>query len=211
MPRGPSSTEHCVVSKGSEGITSGVDTVSRMLLLQLWRTLRGTAWLRLRGVKGAFPAYVRGQLPRITVLGAMEAGPRLKFDGLQFPADITVGPKGRLTLGRNVFINRGVIIAAHDSVVIDDDARLAELCSVHDTNVHQVEEGERVKTAPVSIGRNAWIGPKAVILPGVSIGDSAVVGAGAIVTCDVPARTLFAGNPAVHVRDLDAPPGWVRT
>jgi len=59
-----------------------------------------------------------------------------------------------------------------------------------------------VRTAPVTIGRNVWIGRGAVLLPGVTIGDHAVVAAGAIVTKDVPAAAVVAGNPARVVRDL---------
>lgn len=52
------------------------------------------------------------------------------------------------------------------------------------------------------VGDNVWIGNRAIVLPGVTIGDGAVVGAGSVVTRDVPARTVVAGNPARVVREL---------
>jgi maltose O-acetyltransferase len=63
----------------------------------------------------------------------------------------------------------------------------------------------------VHIGDNVWIGRSAIILPGVTIGDNAVVAAGAVVTKDVPDATLVAGNPARVVRTLVVDDGWRRT
>jgi acetyltransferase-like isoleucine patch superfamily enzyme len=61
----------------------------------------------------------------------------------------------------------------------------------------------KLKTAPVKIGNNVWIGMGAVILKGVTIGDNAVVAAGAIVTRSVPANTIVAGNPAAAVKKFE--------
>ena len=58
----------------------------------------------------------------------------------------------------------------------------------------------KLKTAPVKIGDNVWIGMNAVILKGVTIGENSVVAAGAVVTKSVPANTVVAGNPAVAVK-----------
>jgi len=55
---------------------------------------------------------------------------------------------------------------------------------------------------PVTIGHNVWIGGNSVILPGVSIGDNAVIGAGSIVNRDVPANTLAVGNPCRPIRHI---------
>jgi acetyltransferase-like isoleucine patch superfamily enzyme len=63
----------------------------------------------------------------------------------------------------------------------------------------------------VHIGDNVWIGRSAIILPGVTIGDNAVVAAGAVVTKDVEEATLVAGNPARVVRTLVVDDGWRRT
>jgi acetyltransferase-like isoleucine patch superfamily enzyme len=58
----------------------------------------------------------------------------------------------------------------------------------------------KLKTAPVKIGDNVWIGMNAVILKGVTIGDNSVVAAGAVVTKSVPPNIIVAGNPAVEVK-----------
>jgi acetyltransferase-like isoleucine patch superfamily enzyme len=64
--------------------------------------------------------------------------------------------------------------------------------------------------APVRIRRNVWIGRNAIVLPGVTIGDHAVVAAGSVVLRDVPARALVAGSPATVRRELRAGDDWVR-
>ena len=56
---------------------------------------------------------------------------------------------------------------------------------------------------PVTIGDNVWIGGSCVILPGVKIGNNAVIGAGSVVTSDIPSGTVFAGNPARYICDID--------
>lgn len=76
---------------------------------------------------------------------------------------------------------------------------------------HPVNPGERLaekctfwrsQTAPVSIGKNVWIGGGSIILPGVSIGDNTTIGAGSVVTRDIPANVLAFGNPGRVVREL---------
>ena len=61
----------------------------------------------------------------------------------------------------------------------------------------------KLKTAPVIIGNNVWIGMNATILKGVTIGDNSVVAAGSVVTKSVPANVVVAGNPAVVIKKLD--------
>ena len=58
--------------------------------------------------------------------------------------------------------------------------------------------------APVVIGKNVWLGASVTVVPGVTIGDNAVIAAGAVVTKDVPANTIAAGVPAKVIRELDA-------
>src|SRR5262249_19844222 len=75
---------------------------------------------------------------------------------------------------------------------------------------HPMEPTRPTRFAPVRLGVNVWVGRSATILPGVTIGDHAVIAAGSIVTGDVPAKTLVAGVPARPIRTLDIPDGWRR-
>lgn len=116
--------------------------------------------------------------------------------------------KGRLEVGSWVFINRDVMIVALDSIEIGSGSRVAERVSIRDHDHSFSEAGRPIReqgyvTAPIRIGKECWIGCNAVILKGVTIGDGSVIGAGAVVTRDVPARSLALGVPARVVRDLD--------
>ena len=111
-----------------------------------------------------------------------------------------------ITVGNNCYLN-GVEIACKSAVKICDGCILAE-CLIMDTDFHSVRADRHcpsapVKTAPVRIGPNAWIANKTIILRGVTIGRNAVVGAGSVVTRDVPDNVIVAGNPARVVRRLD--------
>jgi acetyltransferase-like isoleucine patch superfamily enzyme len=174
------------------------------------RVLRAIAFYRLKGVRHGPLPYIQGRLPRVNARGEITVGRRFKVDGLQARVDFGAGSRGRLEIGDDVFLNRGVTIYAAELVQIGDHTRIADHASVHDTDFHQVQEGATVRVAPVRIGRNVWIGRNAIVLPGVTIGDHAVVAAGSIVVRDVPARALVAGNPATVRRELRAGDDWVR-
>lgn len=110
-----------------------------------------------------------------------------------------------LFLGDEVYINSGCAILDCGRVEIGDQTMLGPAVQIY-TAVHPLDPIERatgVETAEaITIGRNVWIGGAAVLCPGVRIGDNAVVGAGAVVTKDVPADSLVVGNPAKVMRQL---------
>ncbi len=116
---------------------------------------------------------------------------------------------GRIRIGDRVFINCGTILLSVLEVTIGDDVALANEVYVMDSNSHGVEGRPRVE-APVHIGDGTWVGARAMILPGVTIGKRAVVAAGSVVTRDVPDEVLVAGNPARVVRSLEYPAGCRR-
>jgi acetyltransferase-like isoleucine patch superfamily enzyme len=184
-----------------------------------FRTLAGLARaqlrLRLRRLGGQrvewgrLPMFWGGPLT-LEAQGEVTIGERLKAYGAPVPARVTAAAGGRVAIGDRVMLNYGVEIYAARSITIGADTQIGDLAAIYDTNFHQVEEGAEVAVAPVAIGSNVWIGRLAVVLPGVTIGDHAVVAAGAIVTGDVPARTLVAGNPARVVREVRASNGWRR-
>jgi acetyltransferase-like isoleucine patch superfamily enzyme len=179
-------------------------------LRKVVRVLRALVFYRLKGVEHGGMPYIQGRLPRVSARGEVRVGRRFRVDGLQAQVDFGAGPRGHLLVGDDVFFNRGSTVFAAERVEIGDNTRIADHVTVHDTDFHEVEQGAPVRVAPVRIGRNVWIGRNAVVLPGVTIGDHAVVAAGSIVTRDVPPRTLVAGNPATARRELRADEGWIR-
>jgi acetyltransferase-like isoleucine patch superfamily enzyme len=119
-------------------------------------------------------------------------------------------PSALIELGDYVGIGFGSEITAAQLVRVGDYTRIGPLVSIYDTSFHPVDEGEEVKTAPVEIGKNVWIGRQAMIFAGVSIGDHSVVASGAVVTHSIPPRTVVAGNPAKVVREVNASEDWRR-
>ncbi len=107
---------------------------------------------------------------------------------------VVVDRDASLTLGSG-YINDDVRICCFRSVTIGHEVAISESVVIRDSDNHRID-GSREATAPVVIGDHVWIGLRATILKGVTIGDGAVVAAGAVVTRDVPARCLVAGVPA---------------
>lgn len=110
-----------------------------------------------------------------------------------------------IRVGRNVFVNQNCRFDDIVGIDIGDDVMIGPGVSLI-TGGHPVAPADRrngITSAPIVIGRNVWIGASAMILQGVTVGDDSVVAAGAVVTKDVPPRTLVAGVPATVVRILD--------
>lgn len=108
-----------------------------------------------------------------------------------------------IRLGRNVFINQGCSFLDLGGITIEDDVMIGPRVNITSEN-HPVKVAERKTLVPgaVVIKRNAWIGAAATIMPGVTIGENSVVGAGAVVTKDVLANTVVTGIPAKVVKEL---------
>ena len=118
---------------------------------------------------------------------------------------LTFGTTAVITIGDGSYLN-GVEVICASHVEIGEKCIIAE-CLVMDTDFHATEidrhgASAKVKTASVRIGRNVWIANKTIIIRGVTIGENSVVGAGAVVTRDVPPNCIVAGNPAKVVRHL---------
>lgn len=110
-----------------------------------------------------------------------------------------------ISIGRNFFANFNLTILDEALVKIGDNVFIGPNVSIY-TACHPLDATDRNTGAewaePVSIGDSVWIGGGATVLPGVSVGDRSVVGAGSVVTRDVPADVLVAGNPARIIKKL---------
>lgn len=113
-----------------------------------------------------------------------------------------------IVLGSDVFLNFDCVILDPAPVTIGNNVFFGPGVHVY-TATHPLDPAERrtgLETAlPVTIGNDVWIGGGAIILPGVSIGFGAVIGAGSVVTKSVPAGVLAAGNPCRVIRTIAAP------
>ena len=108
-----------------------------------------------------------------------------------------------IAIGRNVFINSGCHFQDQGGIAIGDGALIGHNVVLATVNhALEPEKRRRNRYAPIRIGENVWIGSNATILPGVTLGDWAVVAAGAVVTKDVPPMTVVGGVPARVLRTI---------
>ncbi len=113
-----------------------------------------------------------------------------------------------LEMGAGTYINDCSTVTCFERITLLPEAGISWDCNVLDAAVHEIlVAGEgRPRSEPIVLGRRAWIGTGSIVLPGVHVGDHAIVAAGSVVTADVAAGTLVGGNPArVIYEDVD----WV--
>lgn len=119
-----------------------------------------------------------------------------------------VGSYANLELGEYAEINTGCFLLSKDKIVIGENSTLAYQATILTSSNPNGPHNKLVKlypkiTKPVIIGDNSWIGAKATILPGVTIGDFCVVAAGSVVNKDVADYTVVAGIPAKVIKHLN--------
>ena len=124
-----------------------------------------------------------------------------------------------IQIGERTFIGGSTLVSA-EKITVEDDVLISWGCTVVDHNSHAIswkhrssdvmdwmdgeKDWEHVERKAVTIHSKAWIGFNAIILKGVTIGEGAIVGAGSVVTNDVPPYTIVAGNPAKIIREISA-------
>ena len=112
---------------------------------------------------------------------------------------------GRNThIEKNVFINSGCRFQDEGGVYIGENSLIGHNVVIATLN-HDFDPYHRgdIHPKPIHIGKRVWIGSGSIILPGVTIGDNSIVGAGSVVTKDVPANTIYAGNPAKFIKNIE--------
>lgn len=109
-----------------------------------------------------------------------------------------------ITIGDHVLISPGVRISAANHISIADSCMLASHVYITDSDWHGIYDRSMPpkETHSVSLEQNVWVGDSAIICKGVTIGKNSIIGAGAVVTSDVPANVIAAGNPAGIVKHL---------
>jgi len=143
--------------------------------------------------------------PRVRIQGVLLLGARTRLISNVTPLELLVGPEGRLELGERVYINYGSSIGATQLVQIGADTNIGSYVIILDNNLHHVEPERRLErppSQPVIIEENVWLGSRVTVLPGVRIGAHSVVGAGSVVTHDIPPRCLAAGVPARVIKQI---------
>ena len=122
--------------------------------------------------------------------------------GTYIAAPLNGAALDKVKIGNNVFINSNLLAMARGGITIEDDVQIAGNVSLL-TNNHDPYDRMILPCKPILIKKGAWIGANVVVLRGISIGKHAIVGAGSVVTKDVPDYAVVVGNPAKVVKMLD--------
>jgi acetyltransferase-like isoleucine patch superfamily enzyme len=157
---------------------------------------------------------LKSKAPRAVVLGDHVSC----YAGCSF----AIGVNGHCTVGDFTLMN-GALVMAEERIEIGSHCLISWNVGIADSDFHPLAPAQRIidahalapffndrpprpplRTAPVIISDNVWIGMNAIILKGVTIGENSVVAAGAVVTKSVPPNVVVAGNPAVVMKQLEA-------
>ena len=151
------------------------------------------------------PGVVMKSGVRISVTdgGTLEIGARTVIE----PGTLIVVRRGAMRIGPDGFIGQQCVLCCYDKIEIGRDALIAEQVTIRDQDHRTADfappyRKQGMVTAPISLGDNVWLGAKVTVIKEVSIGDDAVVGAGAVVTRALPARCRAVGVPARPVPGL---------
>ena len=126
-----------------------------------------------------------------------------KLDGIRILTPFICDFGNRVTFGKNVFINHSAILSASGGIEFQDGVSLAPGVRIATINHDFNERHTKYTYGKVTIKKNAWLGIGCTICPGVTIGENAVVAAGAVVTKDVPDNAVVGGCPAKIIKMLD--------
>ena len=162
--------------------------------VQWWRDVWGDLRLRLLADLGYFPSH------RVRTFFYRRAGLSIHpTSSIHWRAEF-YAPQS-IRIGRFCTIGDSAFLDGRSGLTIGDCVNFGSHVSVY-TRQHDIDAADFAEVgAPVVIGDYAWVSSHSIILPGVSIGEGAVVAAGAVVTKDVAPYTLVGGNPARYIRD----------
>ncbi len=176
-----------------------------------WYHRNGRPWNRARihyelARREAFARWpLHGEVLEALREGRLEVGPQVLFEPGVW---ITMPAPARVRIGGGSFLNLGVMVAALDLVEIGQHCMFANGCVITDAD-HRFDDPERpvpwqgfVSKGPTRVGDNVWCGAHTVITSGVTVGERCVIGAGSVVTEDIPPFSVAAGAPARVLRTI---------
>jgi acetyltransferase-like isoleucine patch superfamily enzyme len=115
--------------------------------------------------------------------------------------------EAEIVIGEDNWFNNNTMLCAMQSIRVGNECRIGDNVAIMDADFHEINPATRNRSVgevkPVKIGNRVWIGSRAMILKGVTIGDNSVVGAMSLVTKDIPANCVAAGVPAKVVRQIE--------
>ncbi len=157
--------------------------------------------------RGAFARWpLQGNVLEALREGRLEVGEGALFEPNVW---ITAPGRARVRIGAGTFLNQGVMVASHELVEIGEHCMLANGCFVSDA-AHRYDDPDKpvpwqgfTSKGPTRIGANCWLGAHVVVTSGVTVGERCVIGAGSVVTHDIPPFSVAAGAPARVLKSVD--------
>jgi len=184
-----------------------------VLLLDPVSTCRARLALRIWGAVVGQELKVSGRI-RLRVMGSLQIGNHVRmhsghsnYVGAGEPMAIWVWPEGKICIGDGCGLSNTTMVCSN-RIDILPGTFVGGGCQIYDNDFHQLGPEDRianrgeVSSAPIRIGPRCFLGGHSIVLKGVSIGEGAVIGAGSVVTRDVPAFEIWAGVPARKIREL---------
>lgn len=122
-------------------------------------------------------------------------------EGTYFTPPMHIDCASQVKLGKNVYFNHDVDMMSLGGIIVEDGVMVGPECGFFTVN-HEPDNIRVVKTKPIHIKKNAWIGARVSVLPGVTIGEGSIVGTGSVVTKDIPDHRIAVGNPARVIKKI---------
>lgn len=184
-----------------EGLPSGNLSLVKILLLGFLENITAAWYFRNATHKGSM--VLAKKKPIVEIYGNLEIGHRVKFWSKFEKCKIFIKSGASLIIGDDSFIN-GVHISSSTRIQIGKNVHIGPYTIIMDNDFHTTSEGNSEKMkAEIIIEDNVWIAMRCMIMKGVTVGEGSVVAAGAIVTKDVPPRTVVGGIPAKVLKQLN--------
>jgi maltose O-acetyltransferase len=143
--------------------------------------------------------------PFVVNEGTMIVRDRVRLISNVATLELATGPDGVLDIGERSYINYGCSLSASKLVKIGADCQIGTHCILMDNDFHRLEpdrRNERPESKPIVLEDNVWLGGRVIVLSGVTIGEGSAIGAGSVVTRDIPPKVVAAGVPARVIRGL---------
>lgn len=143
--------------------------------------------------------------PVIQNYGTMILQNRVRLISTVARSELVVAEGATLQIDDGVYINYGCSIGVNELIHIGPNCTIGTYVILMDNDFHRLEperRQERPESAPIILEENVWLGARVIVLRGVTIGTGSVIGAGSVVTRDVPPRSVAAGVPANLIKQL---------
>ena len=143
--------------------------------------------------------------PSVENAGTITIGELTKLISSIATLELAAGPGATLEIGERVFINYGCSFGATQLIRIGPRCAIGSHAIIIDNDFHRVEPERRYEvppSAPIILEENVWLGARVIVLRGVTIGAHSVIGAGSVVTRDIPPRSVAVGLPARVIKSI---------